>query len=215
MSVFTENFTGTDGAAWPSGWTNDVPNGSGPTTTIQTNRGRIGTTVGARDVYATRSAESLTESDVTVLMAATTAGASSINLVGLVSRFSAAATCYRARVRYVDASLQLTRNGTSVATASIPGGSIAAAWRMRMRTTTSGANALIQVRYWVDGAAEPSTWNIEYTDTAPLAAGRTGVYADMGTTSVTFDLDDYVRDDLVAAPTHSRTIRRVVSTHTG
>jgi hypothetical protein len=216
MTTETLTFTGTNGDPWPSGFTMDLPSGSGPTTSIQGNRGRATTGTAARDLYAVRTADSLSQSDVTVLMAATSATSGPVDMAGLLSRYTSSSVCYRARARYDASSVQLTRNGTQVGTVTVNGGAgHFSAWRMRLRTTIDGANARVQVRYWQDGASEPGTWDIDYTDTSPLSAGKCGLYFNLETNAVTFDVDDYVRDDLVAGGTsHTRTISRVVQTVT-
>jgi len=216
MAVETIDFTGTNDDPWPSGWTFDLPSGSGPTTSIQGNRGRGTTSTAARDLYAVRTADSLLDSDVTFVMAATTATAGPADMIGPVSRYASASVCYRARARYDNNTIELTRNGTQVGTFQPNGGAgYDAAWRIRLRTTVSGSDALVQVRYWEASAAEPGTWQIEYTDTAPLSAGKCGVFYNFQTSGVQYDIDDYVRDDLVSGEAHTRTITRVVSTHTG
>lgn len=237
MTTETVTFTGTNGDAWPAGFSFDV-SASGPTTSIQSNRGRATTSNASRDLYATRTADALLESDSTFLMAATSAVNGPGNMVGLVSRYASSSVCYRCRGRYNDSAVELTRNGVQVGIVTINGGAgLDSAWRLRMRTTVSGSDALVKVRYWQDGTAEPGTWNIEYTDTSPLSAGRSGFFFNLETLGVTFDVDDYERDDLVAGTPHaqsitdaeglvddvsyteglgqSRSISRVLSTHTG
>ncbi len=38
--------------------------------------------------------------------------------------------------------------------------------------------ALVQARFWADGTAEPSGWQVSWSDTAPLAAGQAGAMGD-------------------------------------
>ena len=200
MTIETIDFTGTDTDPWPSGFTFDRPGGTEIAGTIQSNRGRVSTTVGGRDMFAVRTADSLSESDVTMVMASTNAVGGSGLHIGLLSRYTSASVCYRARGRYDTGTVELTRNGTQVGTFQVNGGGgFDATWRVRLRTTVSGSDALVQVRYWEASASEPGTWDIEYTDTAPLSAGKCGIFADIGTNTLTVDVDDYVRDDLAGS----------------
>ena len=92
---------------------------------------------------------------------------------GAVVRYASSSSCYRARVNYGSGNLEVARNGTQVGSYGIVSteGFIATSWKIRLRVTVSGSDALVQARYWASTNSEPGTWQVEYTDTSPLSAG--------------------------------------------
>lgn len=194
MTVDSDSFGGTDGDPWDAGWSFTSPSGSGTYTVIEFADGVAGSSIAARDLYATRTADSLTDADVTFQMTNTGATVGSALRVGCVARYTAPTTHYRARVNYVTGELELARNHSvvdSVGLASVP-----AQWLIRLRVTTSGSDALLKARLWEYGTTEPTTWDLEYTDTSPLSAGKCGLYFDFGVTTFEVRVNDYVRTDL-------------------
>ncbi len=98
----------------------------------------------------------------------------------LVSRFSGTGTYYAAGLDSPNGTPELNIMKVSggsqtrvagVAFAAVNGTSY---WE-RTRVVTSGSGAVISVRAWKDGTAEPGGWNLTYTDSSPLPAGRAGI----------------------------------------
>ena len=86
---------------------------------------------------------------------------------------------------------------TRVANVAFTAATGTAYWQ-RVRITTSGTSATIQVRVWADGTSEPSTWNLSYTDASPLPAGAVGVEAwDNGSG---WQIDSFSAGDLSSTP---------------
>lgn len=86
-------------------------------------------------------------------------------------------------------------NGTqhSLCTTPFPATNGSFYWE-RVRVQTSGKSAVLSVRAWAAGTAEPATWQLSCTDTAPLGAGLTGVDAWDG--GVGWSLDTYSAGNL-------------------
>ncbi|HEU5001667.1 MAG TPA: Ig domain-containing protein, partial [Actinomycetota bacterium] len=98
----------------------------------------------------------------------------------LLLRYSSATSFYVAGldspVSGAEINVMKMSGGTEARVASVafPAVNGTAYWQ-RVRVTNSGSTATIQVRVWKDGTAEPSTWNLSYTDTAALPAGTAGI----------------------------------------
>ena len=98
----------------------------------------------------------------------------------LVSRYSGSGTYYAAGLDSPDGTPELNvmrvRRGaqTRVANVAFAATDGTAYWE-RTSIQTTGSAAVISVRAWKDGTPEPSDWNLTYTDTAPLPAGKAGV----------------------------------------
>jgi hypothetical protein len=65
---------------------------------------------------------------------------------------------------------------TQVASVAFPATNGPSYWE-RARVETSGTSAVISVKAWADGTAEPAAWNLSYSDASPLPSGRVGVSA--------------------------------------
>jgi hypothetical protein len=97
-------------------------------------------------------------------------------------RLSNASTYYRAGldspVSGPEINIMRTTGGTETRVANVAFAAVnGASYWQRARVTTSGTTAVISVRVWRDGTAEPTTWNLTWTDTAPLPAGTAGLAA--------------------------------------
>ena len=74
-------------------------------------------------------------------------------------------------------------------------------WETSYRVKIRAVGNNIKARLWPDGSTEPSTWNIDYTDTDnPLTSGRTAVSAISWWADGTINVDDVVLTDPSAAP---------------
>src|SRR5207244_1734154 len=97
----------------------------------------------------------------------------------LVSRFSdseSTATYYAAGLDSPDGTPELNimkvvaGSQTRVANTAFPAADGTAYWE-RTSVRTSRTTAVISVRAWKDGTAEPTGWNLVYADWSPLPAG--------------------------------------------
>lgn len=57
----------------------------------------------------------------------------------------------------------------------------------------------LKLRMWDHGTTEPSTWDVEVTDTGITAAGRTGVYGNVSPDKDVF-FDDFMAREIIALP---------------
>ncbi len=93
-------------------------------------------------------------------------------------------------------------------------------WRVKTRAVGS----VLQVRAWEKGTTEPTTWGYDATVTGHIPTGvklraqYTSGLAAVPAGGLQVEFDNFLFTDTVAPPSgvnHARTIRRVVSTHTG
>lgn len=171
----SETWTGSNGAAWPAGWTTS---GTG-TATIQTNRGRLATTAAAWDALrAYRSTmAAVADSDTVILftppasgtwwvtLGARTDGATQLTGNGGLGRNGIYAQFGS------NGGLGMFRNVADVSTtvAQATPGIVATTYRLRLRLVGGG----YQARLSDAASAEPAAWTIDHTDTAPYTtAGR-------------------------------------------
>jgi hypothetical protein len=74
--------------------------------------------------------------------------------------------------------VNIYRAGSKVASASL-NGTVHTSWywiRFVANNTANNKQADIYLRLWLNGAAEPSKWNLTYTDDLPLLAGTFGIW---------------------------------------
>ncbi len=93
-------------------------------------------------------------------------------------------------------------------------------WRVKIRAVGS----VLQVRAWEKGTTEPTTWGYDATVTGHIPTGvklrssyTSGLVA-VPAGGLQAEFDNFLFTDTVVPPSginHARTIRRVVSTHTG
>ncbi len=75
---------------------------------------------------------------------------------------------------------------------------------IRFNVATSGSNAILSIKVWQDGTAEPASWTGQVTDTSPLAAGKAGIKGFAGSTGWVID-NFSVGDNVVSTPTPTST----------
>lgn len=166
----TETFTGTDGAAWPTGWTTST----GGTKTIQTNKGRIvgGSGAFGSAIWTTPAAPD--EDFEFALTAKRVSGSGDIRIgVGAAANewstpntgytlkltvTSGGALSYGSIKRHSSGQTELTFADLSAISPGTDG------WAIRIKRTAG----LLQARVWAAGATEPTTWNLSATDASPL-----------------------------------------------
>src|SRR5438309_820937 len=98
----------------------------------------------------------------------------------LVSRYSGTGTYYAAGLDSPNGTAELNimrvKGGSQTRVANVAFAAITGtAYWERTSIQTSGSTAVMSVRAWQDGTVEPSGWNLTYTDTAPLPAGKAGI----------------------------------------
>lgn len=177
MTVYTDDFTGADGAAWNAAKWTFTASGSGGSATISSNRGllRAGGNYGS---YAANVKDMPVADDQSMLVKFTPTSATAYADFNLRST---ADYTTRYFLGYYGGSGQFTLQkrvagtytnlGTGVAVSNGTGG--LATWiRFEVVGTT------VRWRQWNDGFAEPSTWTQSVTDTAVVSGvasiGHTG-----------------------------------------
>ncbi|MGH3424704.1 MAG: alkaline phosphatase D family protein, partial [Nocardioidaceae bacterium] len=99
--------------------------------------------------------------------------------------------------------VSLYRAGSSVATTAAPGFADGAEFVMRLRVQAGRVRA----RWWLAANAEPSAWDIDYSDGAPLSAGAAGFGAHGSGNRPVTQLAPFVVDEIVDAPMQEATVR--------
>lgn len=200
-TLFTETFTGTNGAAWPSSWTTGLtPTGGGAA--IQNNAGRL--TTGAQGSYSgaarvsRRRTTTYADIDTTVRWRHVTGE----SYTGFFVRADAALDTnfgYSVELSswgdlnvYKYASYARTTLATSK-----PGFTANTWYRVRLRVVGSR----IQVKVWADTATEPAAWAHDLTDATITSAGHTGssVVAGSAASSSVVEVDDWTATDGASA----------------
>jgi hypothetical protein len=188
--TFTETFTGSDGAAWPSGnWTTAYNTGTGSSATIQSNQGRMvtGTSGSFATVLAVKGNESAVDSEFYGEFIYAGNAYASITLRGGHSS-SAVNNGYQLRIPQ-GVSFQLYRADTGASLADVSGSfSTGTTYKVRFQVIGTA----IKAKYWT-GASEPGTWNIEVTNSAISSSGpaildvvRTSVNTNIQWDNITF-----------------------------
>ena len=165
--------TASDGNPWnqQTGWDHrlSVANGAGHV-------------VGARDMSTMRSTlGAVTATDAT-LVARYTSQDYGNDDGHLLFRYSGPGSYYLAGLDSPLGSPELNvmrmSNGVQarVANVAFPAVNATSYWEMAS-IQTSGTTAVIKVKAWAEGTPEPTTWNLMYTDAAPLPGGTAGMEA--------------------------------------
>src|SRR5450756_281683 len=187
--AFSETWTGTNGAAWPAGWTHY----DGPASTIQSNAGRQGTGASAyTDVWdyqtGTVDGEVLVQVQVSgtteryVEVGARSTADSRISGNCYAAHFSQDGTCVIFRF---DAGAQVQLVATASGYLTIA----ANAWYwIRFRWQGSKLSA----SFWPATGGEPGTWSLTTTDSTYSTAGMVGLFVQTGVTgtALTFNWDN-------------------------
>jgi chitodextrinase len=175
-NLFSDNFTGANGAAWGAGWTTAVSNG---TATQQSGTGELAFTDVA-GAYARAQLSGLaarTDSDTvfSFQFSSTTA----IQYVTAFTRGSGGwqggwrpINGYGVEMRNSSGTIEVIKNvnGTQTTLATVTGAKAVSTAKQWLRLRVVGST--IQFKSWVDGTAEPAAWESTVTDTSVTAAGQ-------------------------------------------
>ncbi|HEU5003587.1 MAG TPA: IPT/TIG domain-containing protein [Actinomycetota bacterium] len=165
--------TSASGQAWT------LQSGSASVLSVANNTGQVHGSGSMATARLTLNSPSVTDAEVVDRY---TSGSYNTDAGHVMLRFSSPTTFYAAGLDspVSGAEINVMRESggaeTRVANAAFPAVNGTSYWQ-RVRITTAGTTAVIQVRAWADGTPEPSTWNLTYTDNNPLRAGVTGVEA--------------------------------------
>jgi trimeric autotransporter adhesin len=200
--VFTDAFSGADGASWAPSWTTSA--GSG-TVDIQSGAGSIAVT----DVSGAYSRAQLTglsaRADSELLTSYTWSSNTALSYLSVYLRGSGGwQNAYRPKNGYGlqlqsnSATVTVQKNVNSVTSTvqSVTGGQAVTTAKQWLRLRVAGST--IQFKIWTDGTAEPTTWKSSATDTDVTAAGQLFLSVvrggtNVGAKAVSFD-DLAVRD---------------------
>jgi chitodextrinase len=175
-TLFSDNFTGANGAAWGAGWTTSVANG---TATLQSNTGELAYTDTA-GAYARAQLSGLaarTDSDTVFSYQFNSTAA-----IAYVTAFTRGSggwqggwrpqNGYGIEMRNSSGTIELIKNvnGTQTTLATVTGAKQVSTAKQWIRLRVVGST--IQFKSWVDGQAEPAGWNSTVTDTSVTAAGQ-------------------------------------------
>lgn len=208
-TVFSEDFTGTNGAGWDSGrW--PVTVAPGGAVTIQGNRGRIvtGAAGGYGDIAAAWSTVSETNAELLTRVYLPTGNPEFFLLFRLRWVDTGVVSDYHLRVLPYYGVVQLWRtvSGTETELASVS------------YTFTSGTpvwvrfnllGPLIRAKVWNDGTGEPAGWTVATNDSSVTAAGAfaIGIVGGAAATARQFEFDDLTvitpQSPVALAPTAS------------
>lgn len=199
--LFTETFTGTNGAAWPAAWTTGLT-ATGGSATIQANAGRIAT--GAQGNYSgqARVARRRTATYADVDQTLRWRHVSGESYTGIFARANTAidtGTGYAVELSsWGDVTLFRYLNYARVSLGTFKPGFTAGTW-YRIRHRVVGSR--IQVTVWADTATEPAAWGIDVTNTEITAAGSVGpsVVGGAAAVSSVVEFDDWTTSDGVDA----------------
>lgn len=190
--LLSETWTGTDGAAWPTGW--DIQGGAG---TIVANRGRLTSNSYFVNAFNTGMTAVTGDFDLTVtFMRSGTLGDQTV--VGLgdsnAGRDTTPANGYivkQSLTEFNEANdtylVQRTNNAETVIAQSfekLPPSSVG--WKVRVQRT----GTTVQAKVWPADTAEPATWRVTGTDTAPLSIGLKAWLSQGGGAAYLVDFDD-------------------------
>lgn len=217
--VFTETWTGTNGAAWPAQWT-----ASSATNTIQSNQGRMicptfGSSVSA---YAPLS-PTLADCEALLSFIPDASTLTVTTTLSVALRADGAGTASAKNPPTTGVSLYLVSDGTSSSQRTVSGtttftnsGTAGSAWTAgtvyNARIHIVGTH--IQMRWWDSSGSEPGTWALDSTNAAyPTSAGSLRLsFTGSGSSTHNIFVDDLTIDDLSSAasnPPPIRTINRV------
>lgn len=169
-TLLAEDFTGSNGSAWSSGrWTQSISNGSGAAATLQNGRGRLRPGNGAfTGEIGMRS--NVSSADVDFLGYATY-DSTNTPYLGVTIRADSGGTLstgYQLRMP-VGLTLQVWRLDTNVELDNDSGVTYSAGVTYGVRFRIIGNN--IKIRTWNASGSEPSTWQIDITNSAISTSG--------------------------------------------
>ncbi len=191
--------TASDGNIWR------VQAGNAGVLSVSGNEGRVDGSNSMALLVATLGSQTAADTDV---VARYTSRDYADDAGHLVSRFSSTGTYYAAGLDSPDGRPELNimkalgGSQTRVANVAFPAADGTAYWE-RTSIRTSRTAAVISVRAWKDGTAEPTGWNLTYADWSPLPPGRAGVESwDSG---LGWSMDHFAASLLGSTPTPSPT----------
>jgi hypothetical protein len=163
---FTTTWTGSNGAAWPAPWA-QTASASGSTATIQSNRGRLhlGTVGGYGDVHAMGYTPAAQDYEITVDFVMTQVTGEQFQRLcwrdssGVLTAFYQVEVGIDAsNISYISVDKQpfIANYGGQGGLGLIVGDVV------HLRVLSTGANH--KVRWWINAASEPGTWNVDFTD---------------------------------------------------
>jgi hypothetical protein len=194
--LFSDSFTGADGASWSPAWTTGV--GSG-TVDLQSGAGRIAVTDVANSYGRAQLTGLTARADSELLTSYSWSANTAASYLSIYLRGSGGwQNAYRPRTGYglqlqsnsATVTVQKNVNGVTSTVASVTGGQAVTTGKQWLRLRVSGST--IQFKIWADGAAEPATWKSTSTDTSVTAAGQLFLSVvrsstNVGAKAVTFD----------------------------
>jgi hypothetical protein len=207
VTTFSETWTGTDGAAWPAGWSSA---GAG-SATIQTNQGKLTSGATGYSPIRTLRGLNLVDSDRTLKFTPPATGEAYLAVGARVDQITTPLT----------ANSSLPKNGYVVIFATDSAGKIATVEINRcaadVRTVLQAATAVtlgagpyktrikltggrIRVKIWVASGSEPAAWNFDLTDGTPYTtSGGTFICGLNGSVGTVRDwlVDDLTVDELI------------------
>lgn len=186
--LFSETWTGADGAAWPSSWTSGNTSGA---VDIQSNTGRLAVS----DVTNAWSRSQLTglaaRADSELLTSYTWSSTSAVSYLSVFLRGSGGwQNAYRPKNGYGlelqsnsgTVAVQKSVNGTATTTQSVAGAQQVSTGKQWLRLRVSGST--IQFKIWADGTTEPTAWKSTNTDTSVTGAGQLFLSVNRGSGNV-------------------------------
>jgi len=187
LALLTDDFTGTNGDPWDSGkWTTYLDSGS--IQDIQSNAGRQVTDGGYLDYcLAVATPAAVQDAEVLLSIDPNTANTGEQNEIVVLRGSGDESTngeptdgyelfCEtRANAHGVALYRRIADSrSASLATTTSRSSNGVKFW-VRMQVEDSGSDVIIRTKSWDDGAGEPGTWDIEYTDSSPgILLGATG-----------------------------------------
>jgi chitodextrinase len=175
-TLFSDSFSGANGAAWGAGWTTAVSNG---TATQQSGTGELAFT----DVTGAYARAQLTglaaRADSDTVFSFQFSSTAAIEYLTAFTRGSGAwqggwrpTNGYGIEMRNNSGTIELIRNanGTQTTLATVTGAKAVSTAKQWLRLRVVGST--IQFKSWVDGTAEPAAWEATATDTQVTAPGQ-------------------------------------------
>jgi hypothetical protein len=174
--LFTDAFSGSDGASWSPAWTTSAASG---TVDIRSGAGSVAVT----DVSGAYSRAQLTglaaRADSELLTSYTWSSNTALSYLSVYLRGSGGwQNAFRPKNGYGlqlqsnsgTVTVQKDVNGVATSLQSVTAGQAVSTAKQWLRLRVVGST--IQFRIWTDGAAEPTTWKSTVTDTDVASAGQ-------------------------------------------
>jgi hypothetical protein len=175
-TLFSDNFTGANGAAWGAGWTTNVSNGSA---TQQSGTGELAFTDTAGAFAQAQLTGLAARADSETLLSFQFNSTTAIGYLTAFTRGSGGwqggwrpQNGYGVEMRSNSGTIQLIKsfNGTETTLATVTGAKAVSTAKQWLRLRVVGST--IQFKSWVDGTAEPAAWESTVTDTQLTAPGQ-------------------------------------------